>query len=202
MTKSTVLYAEDDSSATKLLFYDTDIIGGSDDDYVGAEVVMRTTPYTWEIRNVSSSTAASGLIEWAESTSYYMGESAYCEFGYFFQNSLYILTQNTTNLEWCYDAATETIYMYSTAGDPYNLTGDIQVSIIDTLIDLNGGQTPTIKDLQLEYANHYGIYGSTNNNKTIDSCDFTRCVMGIFEERCLPVYRCDYKQQYIYLLRQ
>ena len=180
MCQSAINTADVSPQPTTSIFY-TSTLGGSDDDYNDAEVLCRTTPYTWEIRNVLDYVALTGKIELTAALSYYFGESSYTENKYFFQNSLKVLNNNATNNEWCYDSVTKKLYYYHDTTNPGSLAGIIQISLFDKLIDIENTNNTTIKDVKFEYANHYGVFGGNSNYKNINNCEIDHCIFGIWE---------------------
>ena len=173
MTQSAVRYTT--NSTTSSLTDAT--LGGADGDYVGSEVVMRSTSYTWDIRSITSYTASSGLAVFSPSNSYALGKNGDSTGGYMFQNSLKVLQQNATQNEWANQGTY--LYYYSTT-NPYTL-GTIQVSSLDKLMNLGAANYITVSGFSFSYANQYCIWGNGGNNKTISNNTFTRCVTGIFE---------------------
>jgi hypothetical protein len=145
--------------------------------YVGAEVLMRTTIFTWDIRTVTDYDPYSGTICFAPTVSYILGTTGSSKGGYFFQNSLYILEQNEIQGEWVNEG--DYIYYYSIT-DPYDL-GTIEVSSVDTLMEIENSEYITVNNLKFMYANDYAILGDGANYKNINNCHFEQCNTGIFE---------------------
>lgn len=173
MTQSVVRYTT--NSTTSSLTDAT--LGGADGDYVGSEVLMRSTSYIWDIRPVTSYTASSGLVVFSPSNSYALGKNGDSTGGYMFQNSLKVLQQSATQNEWANQGTY--LYYYSTT-NPYAL-GTIQVSSLDKLMNLGAANYITVTGLKFSYSNQFCVWGNGGNNKTITNSTFDRCVTGIFE---------------------
>ncbi len=176
MAKSDVRFAD---SSVDGSFTDDDL-GGANDDYNNAEVIMRTSNYTWEARIVNdySVSGSAGTVTLNYLTSYHLTELTTGNGGYFFQNSRHILEQNTVQGEWVIEG--NTLYMYSTT-KPSDLTGDIQVSLIDIMIDLDASSYISIENIDIEYINQYGIYGVGADYKSITNSNFSNVIWGIWD---------------------
>lgn len=152
-------------------------LGGTDGDYVGAEVLMRSTSFTWDIRTVSAYTSATGVVSFTPSNSYGLGTTGDSVGGYFFQHSLKVLQQNAVQNEWIHSG--NSIYIYSSV-DPSSL-GSIQISTINKLVNFGAAPYISFNDIRLSYANQFCIWGDGGNNKVITNNTFDHCNTGIFE---------------------
>jgi hypothetical protein len=141
MTRSPVRYA---NSGTTSGFTDS-TLGGADGDYVGSEVLMRSTSFTWDIRTVTAYTASTGQVSFSPNNSYGLKTTGDSVGGYFFQNSLKVLQQHATQNEWAHQG--NYLYFNSTT-DPGSL-GTIQVSALNKLIDLGANPYISISGLTL-----------------------------------------------------
>ncbi len=165
-------------NGTRVSFIDSDL-NGSSGDYVGSEVLMRTTSYSWEIRNVTGYNSTTKNVSFSPSVSYALKTTGGSSGGYFFQNSLKILQDNSIQNEWVNQG--DYIYYYSSI-NPFNL-GEIQISSIDTLFNLGiNNSYLRINNLSFSYANKYAILGENNSYKQITNCSFERVNVGIMEE--------------------
>ena len=181
MAQSIARYA---NNATTSYLIDTDL-GGSDNDYADAEVVMRTTAFTWEVRNVTGYNASSGKISYYPATTFsYTPGSGGSVGGYIFQNSLHILQQNAIQNEWVNEGGY--IYYYSTT-DPYDL-GEIKASSIDTLAYIKNSDYITINNINFTYANEYGILDGNSNHTNISNSNFDRCIFALHDDRITSSY--------------
>lgn len=85
--------------------------------------------------------------------------------------------------EWYFDLTTRRIRMYFGANNPNSYT--IQVSVLDTLINLNTRSGITIDGISLQGANLTAIYYQDDNNIIIQNCDINNTgAIGIFGWNC------------------
>lgn len=147
----------EDFSGTTL----TDAQFTSDQDWRGAQVVIRTSHWTFERRTITQHTA--GTIEFSSETEYQPKEG----FGYFIQNHPTTLDQYG---EWHYDSLTQRVRLF-TGGQSWNSELAVKVSTQDILIEPQGNNL-VLEDLAVEGANKYGIYfnGYGHRNVSIKSC--------------------------------
>lgn len=177
MTQSPVRYA---NSGTTGSFIDIGL-GGLTGDYVGSEVVMRSTSYTWDIRTVTAYNATTEQVSFTPNNSYGLHSVGDSVGGYFFQNSLIVLQHNAAPNEWAHSG--NFLYYYSLS-DP-NTLGTIQVSSINKLVNLGSSPYITIAGIKFSYANQFCIWGNGGNNKSITDSTFDHCNTGIFENNKL-----------------
>lgn len=177
MAKSIIRWADSSGSG----YFVDDDLAGTTGDYNSSEVVMRTSNYTWEVRNCTTYvvTGVSGRVNLDSPTSYHLTQlnANGGQGGYYFQNSLKILTDNAIQGEWC--LVGNILYMYSTT-EPSTL-GTIEVSTLDSLIDIDGSTNIEIDSIAFEYANQYGIYGNASHYKDIHHCTFDNINWAIFD---------------------
>ncbi|MBL7813671.1 MAG: fibronectin type III domain-containing protein [Saprospiraceae bacterium] len=145
-------------------FTDTDLTFPNDY-FNGATVVMPTSDFNWDISTVTSSNSA-GYVSYSPATAY--GNQA--DLGYFFTNKLSFLDQAN---EWCYDNATQTLYLYSTT-DPNSR--NIRASIYDYGVYANWNRKYiTIQNLQFQGQNVDGVWmqGAPCQDNKILNCQFS-----------------------------
>lgn len=125
--------------------------------YAGGQVVIRTWYWIMEksiITTHSGTTINYGPTNYAPRPGY----------GYFIQNDFDCLT---TYGEWSY--ASNYLYMYFGAVDPDD--HEVLVSVRNTIIDVNGYNYITIRDLTVEGGNVRNIYLQSADYITIDNCN-------------------------------
>ena len=96
--------------------------------------------------------------------------------GFFFQNSTNACTQHG---EWAFKSATKKLDMYSSSGDPGELS--VQASTVDTLIDTDAFNYLKFINLTITGANKLGINVQNSTGITIDNCTISYCgINGIY----------------------
>ncbi len=133
---------------------------------VGATYVTQSSQYTWEMKTVTSNNTAGNIVH--NATSY----NCEANQGYFLTNKKEFLSVQD---EWYFDAATSTLYLYSTTNP--NNTG-IQAAVYDCGIgnyynSWNMNNTK-IQNLKFQNQNIAGIwsFGSGCINNVIQNCEF------------------------------
>ncbi|MDB5277764.1 MAG: parallel beta-helix repeat containing protein, partial [Ferruginibacter sp.] len=113
-------------------------------------------------------------------------------FGYFFQRDARTLDQQG---EWYFQPSTKNLQIYLGANNPsmYN----IQISTLDTLINLKNSNFITISGLTLEGANLASVYARDGGNISIQNCSISSSgAKGLFIFNCPNVLvdnlNCDY----------
>ena len=104
---------------------------------------------------------------------YYLGngsssgiETPKNNFGYYYIDEIAYLSKQG---EWKYDKGTNRLYIYSTTYP----TG-VQVSTVDTLMNIGTFQNVTVQDIAFEGGNLYGIYAIQTQNLLINNCSFDK----------------------------
>lgn len=96
--------------------------------------------------------------------------------GFFFQNSTNACTQHG---EWAFKSATKKLDMYSSSGNPSELS--VQASTVDTLIDTDAFNYLKFVNLTVTGANKLGINVQNSTGITIDNCTISYCgINGIY----------------------
>lgn len=159
----------------------TGVLAGSTN-YTGGQVVMRKNHYVMESALITSQTYSGGSTTVNFTQTGGDGYAPTNGFGFFFQNNVNACTQQG---DWYFNTSTKKIGMYS-VGSPSN----VQVSSIDTLINLNNFSYITFSGLNLKGANVYIAFlglGATSNNFVFSNCDFSFSgVNGLYSQNELP----------------
>jgi parallel beta-helix repeat protein len=136
----------------------TDAALGTTPNWTGADLVIRK--YTWLIERDSILQHSGTTIRYKTAST----NPATDKFGYFVQNSLKTLDQNG---EWYYDPRTKKMNMYWTS-DPSTIS--INVTAVDTLINIFKRAYVSFQGLFLQGANRMGIYVLQSNNISFTDC--------------------------------
>ncbi len=155
--------------------------------YVGAEIVERSTQWTFEVRPITG--FSNGTISWTDGGTSYVPPPNY---GYFIRNTPAALNSFG---DYMYDPATKKLSMYFGPGlNPSSYT--IKVATMVAGVRLNGKSYNTIQDIDIEGCEDNGIgsQGGTGNKllrvnfthmgrwavrffdvdgQTVDGCTFT-----------------------------
>ncbi|MEZ4775558.1 MAG: PKD domain-containing protein [Bacteroidia bacterium] len=138
----------------------------ANDYWKGSNVRLRTTKWTWEYKEVASSTS-SGTINFVGSNKY-IPEAGY---GFFLDGKLEQLDMET---EWAYDAASGRVYLWAPNGaNPNNLL--VEGSTIDYGIYAAVEEANiTVRDLTFRGQKIDGVYlfDRKSANNTITNCKF------------------------------
>ncbi|MCC7400754.1 MAG: tandem-95 repeat protein [Chitinophagaceae bacterium] len=129
-------------------------------DYTGGEIVIRKT-HTIIDRETITSMSGTTVTFSANNTFYSVANN----YGFFFQNHKNACTKQN---EWYYNTSTKKIGIYST-GTP----SGIKVSTIDTVVDFNGRNYITIKNVSIIGANKVGLNIQNTSYNTVDACDIS-----------------------------
>jgi parallel beta-helix repeat protein len=137
--------------------------------WVGAEIVAKKTKWILDRMLITAQTGTT-LTYTAGTGLPYTGGTAYngaANYGFFIQNDL--RTLDSTN-EWYYNPSNKKLYLYSTTAP-----GTVQVSAIDTLVNIQGKNNITFDHVDVIGANSYGFYVAnsqyvTIQNNVIDFC--------------------------------
>lgn len=146
------------STTTSLTCGDLD-----DSDWVGAEVVIRTSNFTIDRRIITSH--SDSTISWTTAT----GRTPENGFGFFIQADSETLTQQN---DWYFNPSTKKLKIYSTS-EP----SGVKVSTIEKLVDITKNYI-TIDGIDLVGANQYGITHNTADTPaktyiTIKNCNIS-----------------------------
>ncbi len=139
--------------------------------WTGAEVVMRKQHYSMERCIVTNHT--NSVITYTgttpinpNSTSAAVPIDGINGYGYFFQRDPRTLDKLG---EWYFNPGTKNLQMYFGSASPGS--SSIEVSTLDTLINLNSRSYININNLTLEGANLLAVAGANGGNITMQSCD-------------------------------
>lgn len=91
-------------------------------------------------------------------------------YGFFLQNHLSYLT---TDGDWMYDSATDTLYMYFADNTPDS--HEVLVATEQYIIDVSNQNYVTIQDLDLIGSISHGINRDTTNHVNINACEIAFC---------------------------
>ncbi len=127
--------------------------------YTGATWIGRTEAWAVMSKKVTASNSNTLTIESAPT--YDLGVDE----GFFLCNKLVFLDQPG---EWFYDAATKTVYLWTTNGDT-PASYEVRGSTVSDLITLGSKNYITIKDLNLLQASQKGIYANNCSYLIIDN---------------------------------
>lgn len=137
----------------------------------GAEIVIRKNLWTAERCKVTGQndktityTYAVKSLNTIEPPRLYNGTKG---FGYFFQNDYKTLDETG---EWFFDSTNSSLCMFFGKTDPAAST--VQVSTIDTLVNISDKKYIKFNNLTFEGANMSGIYSRNGSNITIQYCNF------------------------------
>lgn len=125
-------------------------------DYTGAELVFNAASYVKDIVKVASQSI--GTLNVSPNVTYPTNGND----KFFFQNRVDFLDQQN---EWCLDSAIKLLSIYS-VGSP----SSVQVSSIDTLVDINKKDNLTFDGINFTGANNVGLYLDTVKHITIQNC--------------------------------
>lgn len=120
-------------------------------DWTGAELVLRSTRYTFE--RVPVTKHSGGTLTYGNSLMYPLRSG----YGYFLQNSLKTLDQVG---EWYYNPSTKKVSVFFGSESPASFK--VQVSAIDALVNAQGNHI-VLENLSLMGANQYGITSTDYN---------------------------------------
>ena len=126
-------------------------------DWTGAQVVLRK--YRWIMDKYTISSASGNTINFTNG-----GDAIQTGWGYFIQND--IRTLNLQN-EWCYNATTKKVSIYSTTS-PVN----VSVPTIDVAVNMNSKDYITFDNISFTGFNSTGINTTSRTGITIQNCDF------------------------------
>ncbi len=139
-------------------FTSSDLKSGIDDFYKGAKLIIKTSEWRLDTRDVVSSDGQSLTID--SGTSYGLKKSQ----AFFLTNKLSFLDKAG---QWYYDDASNIIYLWTPSGDsPDNY--EIKGSVYDDGFVIRNKDYITIKDLNMLHQNENGI-NSEGNNITIEN---------------------------------
>jgi hypothetical protein len=146
-------------------FISTGITSQGADYYKNATWVGKTNLYTIVQKTVTTSTGQTITIDTAPEASLGVGE------GFFLCDKLEFLTQAG---EWCFDAATKTVYAWMPNGDsPANYS--IQGSVYDYGVNMQSFDFITAKDLELTQQNLAGVYiYNSGDDNIVDNCAISK----------------------------
>lgn len=102
--------------------------------------------------------------------------------GYFIQDDIRTLDQFG---EWYYDTTARMLNMYFGTAAPSGYT--VQVSVIDTLLNINSRSNISVSNINFEGANLSAVYGYFGDYLTVKNCDFTNV-----GSRAIHFYGCGY----------
>ena len=125
--------------------------------WTGAQVVLRK--YRWIMDRYTITSASGNTINFTNG-----GDAIQTGWGYFIQND--IRTLNLQN-EWCYNATTKKIAIYSTTS-PVN----VSVPTIDVAVNMNSKDYITFDNINFTGFNSTGINTTSRTGITIQNCDF------------------------------
>ncbi|MFT3680259.1 MAG: InlB B-repeat-containing protein [Ferruginibacter sp.] len=124
--------------------------------FTGGELVLRLNGY--ELNRHPITLQAATTITFSGNS-----KTIKDNYGYFIQNHLSTLDLQN---EWCYDNTAKTVTIYSTTS-PVN----VKVSTLENIININGINSLTFKDLAFEGANNNAFSIKDASNIIIDGCE-------------------------------
>jgi parallel beta-helix repeat protein len=140
-----------DDAPTVTSLVSSDLDAGTD--WTGAVAHVRTSHWTIASKTVTSHTGTT--LELESEPVYGINPG----WGFFLNSHLGALDAPG---EWCYDAASRKLYLWTPAGDsPANYT--VEASVYENGVDLAGGTYITVSDLQIFGHYGYGIDASGSN---------------------------------------
>lgn len=146
--------------------------------FVGGEVVIRKARFIMDRHKITGQT--SSTITYT-STNFYGNNSNYAPDngnGYFIQNHLAALDQEG---EWCFDAATNRLYMHFGTGTPAGRT--VKAATVSQLVPLNSTANVTFNNIDFEGGNT-GIQNNGTGNITFNNCNFRFQGTAIYGNDC------------------
>ncbi len=162
--------------------YDNQLSGSPN--WTGAEVVIRKQHYLLERCLITNHSGSS--INYVSTTPINPAngpaviEAGTNGFGYFIQRDPRTLDQLG---EWYFDPNSKNMQMYFGGNNPSSY--NIQVSTIDTLININNNYFINISNLSLEGANMAAVYAKDGGSITVQNCNITSTgAKGIYFFNC------------------
>ncbi len=153
--------------------------------WTGAEIAIRKNGWKIDrclITNHSGGTFTYRTLMRANGAGAGGSSTAKLGHGYFIQDDIRTLDQFG---EWYYDTTARMLNMYFGTAAP---TGyNVQVSVIDTLLNINSRSYVSVSNINFEGANLSGVYGYFGDYLTIKNCDFTN-----IGSRAVHFYGCGY----------
>jgi parallel beta-helix repeat protein len=139
--------------------------------WTGAEIAIRKNGWRIErslITNHTGGTFTYRTLMRANGAGAGNSSTAKLGHGYFIQDDIRTLDQFG---EWYYDTTARMMNMYFGTNAP---TGyNVQVSTVDTLLNMNSKTYISVNDINFEGANLSGVYSTLASNITVKDCDFT-----------------------------
>ena len=129
-------------------------------DWTGAEVVLRKQHWVLDRNLVTSQVGGTITFKTVSSGSAHDG------YGYFIQNDPRTLDQSG---EWYFDPKTKTLKMYFGAAGP--ATSKVEVSVVDTLVEMKYADYIGFDGIALEGANVNAFDIGSSSHVTLQSCD-------------------------------
>lgn len=148
-------YTIDSASGNTSITDNTNLSGAPN--FVGGELVSKKRKWTIDRSPITGQTSSTLTVTGSD-VSYKAGN------GYFVQNHINCLTEQG---DWCYDAATDTVYFYSTT-DPNAL--DIAISFDEHALHVDGSDYHSFHNLIFEGGWGHNIYLEFSHNVSFTSC--------------------------------
>ncbi len=126
--------------------------------WTGAQVVLRK--YRWILDKYTITSASGNTVNFTNG-----GDAIQTGWGYFIQNDVRTLTLQN---EWCYNATTKKISIYS-AGTPVN----VDVPTVDVAVNVNSKDYITFDNINFTGFNSTGINTTSRTGINIQNCDFS-----------------------------
>ena len=139
--------------------------------WTGAEIAIRKNGWKIDrclITNHTGGTFTYRTLMKANGAGAGSSSTAKIGHGYFIQDDIRTLDQMG---EWYYDTTTRMMNMYFGTNAPTNYS--VQVSAVDTLMNMNTKTYISVSDINFEGGNLSGVYSTMATNITIKNCDFT-----------------------------
>ena len=137
---------------------DAENLNASINDWTGAQVVLRK--YRWILDKYTITSASGNTVNFTNG-----GDAIQTGWGYFIQNDVRTLTLQN---EWCYNATTKKISIYSTS-TPVN----VDVPTVDVAVNVNSKDYITFDNINFTGFNSTGINTTSRTGITIQNCDFS-----------------------------
>lgn len=152
----------DIDSTDKTYLTDTDLTLSSAE-VIGAGVVIRSVPWRIETKTATGYDEGTHRISWGGSTTY----DIQAHYGYYLTGKLWMLDQPG---EWYHDVSGGKLYLKLEGGDDPD-DHLVEASYVDEGITINGKDHITVSDIDVRYAETYGLRINDADNVTAQGLD-------------------------------